>query len=741
MIRAQTTELDESLDVSKALNFAKQLQETKPESSAKNNVATSKPKRTYEAKAVDPHKSSKKKMTVTTSANRSDGTLANGTMVKDSKGVGIIVDNDYALKNIAENDEMLKKMRDLTDPNDPLFDNMQFKVNRPEGVETPIEEYIRKNPTSEEALKLAEVKKAFKGWDVCAMDPNTGAVLAPKGSPQCIAYKNAMEAVRSGKVRLPTVEEYEEQKRQALEQVKKGTLQPPAPPTQQVQPTQTQQNTQVQAPVEPEKKPEDTPVVEEKPLSIMEERIKMSEEAQKMNSTERQALINQAAEDPMIALANEPKLSGTPKPRIPEVMKPDNVAVNAAEDPMVAAAATTTPELKVEHVLEPAVINIGAAEVAGTIAEAETAVPEDDAVASQIVIEVPATKAETFMNTLTPDIKSKVDTAKKVKVNFVGEVSLPNTVRRLTSVRQYRSVAPKNIGSGVSAVVLINSGYVGYFSPVGSLEWALISPIQGEDNSVEYPDTGKIAQFAYSHLVSTSLGPMSYIEFCENTAYDDLPHIMYTLLKASQPDEQTVGLYCGRNTCEKEISVKYSIATLPDYTRMDEDARKQVVTVAGARDTIEEAQKVHEISPVMRKLVHVSKKTGSQFVFKNYDIATVVDRISILEKIQEDYGDTVAVLVQYTNEIYIKVDNTGDEEKDYAVTSDPEVIAKEYIRLDEDELKDLGDTLDAIPRFDQIRYSIKERVVCPHCGNVMINPRQDVMELVFRKALLARYSG
>lgn len=725
-------ELDNSINVdavvSKAQEFAKKATTSKP----------------YTPKAVDPHRRSSKmviKSDGSGTTNLSD--VQHGTFVKDEHGnVGIVVDNDYQLRKIAENDEELKLMRMLTDDNDPLFDNLR---NR-EKVDTVnhIDEYIAKHPKSEQALKLKEIKEAFAEWDCCAIDER-GAVLAPKDSPRCKAYRAAMDAVRTGKVRLPTVDEYEKQKKEAEEKAAKAKeeakLKKPRQPKQQVQ--QTKQLQQEPIP-EPVKNPQE---VVEPVDNTPKTRLQYNEEAQKMSESDRKAIIEQAGADPALAQASTPKPVKPKTQRVVMDGKNNSISVvNAGVDPMLEAMnkpVEAQPVTNVEATVAPPpqakspVLNMAEAEMA--MAEIDQQPIEEEVAEASVTIEVPEAKAATFMATLPSDIKEKVETAEKVKVNFVGEVSLPNTVRRLTNVNQYRKVAPKNTGDGVTMVTLMNSGYVGYFRPVGSLEWSLLSPVQDDEGGVEYPDVGKIAQFAYNHLVSTSLGPMSYIEFCENTSYDDLNHIIYTLMRASQPDEQSVVLVCPKKTCQKEYATKYSIAALPNYSAMEDDAKAQIQKVSSVKDVIEDAKEVHEESPVMKKLVWTSKSTGTIFILKNFDISMVVDRFPVLETIRDEYGETAAILVQFTVEVYVKVDNTGDDSKDYAVSNDPSVICEEYFRLTPEEVMELEGPLGAIPRFTPIVYSMKGRHVCSHCGHALENPRQDILNLVFHMALTARY--
>lgn len=730
-------EMDNSIDVDAVLN--------KAQSFAKK---ASEPRRPYTPTAVDPHKRSSSRMVVKSGSSdtTSLSNVKHGTFVKDKDGnIGIVVDNDYQLRQIAENDEELKLMRMLTDDSDPLFDNLR---NR-EKVDTVnrVDEYIKKNPKSEQAMKLKEIKSAFAEWDCCAIDAR-GAVLAPKDSPQCKAYRAAIDAVRSGKVRLPTVTEYEKQ----VEELKKKKAQEKA------NPKKPQPKQQVQQPSQPKQEPIPEPIkepqVKEEPVptvdDIVKSRLQYSEEAQKMNESQRKAIIEQAGEDPALSQAATPPKPVKPKnQRVVMDGKHDSIVVtNAGADPALEAmsapadnqpAPTTDAPVAPPQVRpQPTTINMAEAEMA--MAEMEqTPMVEAQPDVSPVTIEVPESKASTFMATLPPSIKDKVEAAEKVKVNFVGEVSLPNTVRRLSSVSQYRKVAPKNTGNGVTMVVLMNSGYVGYFSPVGSLEWSLLSPVSDEEGGVEYPDVGKIAQFAYNHLVSTSLGPMSYIEFCEHTSYDDLNHIIYTLMRASQPDEQSVVLICPKNTCEKEYATKYSIAQLPNYNTMTDEAKEQIRKVSGVKDVVDDAKEVHEESPVMKKLVWTAKSTGTIFILKNFDISMVVDRFPVLQTIRDEYGETASILVQFTVEVYIKVNNTGDDSVDYVVSNDPEVICEEYFRLNPEEVKELEGPLGAIPRFDPIEYSMKGRHICTHCGHPIENPKQDILSLVFHMALTARY--
>lgn len=64
---------------------------------------------------------------------------------------------------------------------------------------------------------------------------------------------------------------------------------------------------------------------------------------------------------------------------------------------------------------------------------------------------------------------------------------------------------------------------------------------------------------------------------------------------------------------------------------------------------------------ITKELTWTSKSTDTIFILKNSDISKV----------------------------YIRIDNTGDDSKKYAVSNDPSVICEEYFRLTPDEVKEL----------------------------------------------------
>ena len=611
--------------------------------------------------------------------------LKHGEVFVDDKGIpGIVIERDKKMREIAENDEELNMMKSLMDESDTLFKSTAIKgtVRKP-GEESPADKFIRENPDSEAAMKLMEVRKAFSGFGMTAMG------VSDKRSPEAKLYEEAMKKLESGEVVLPTISQYEQQ-------LKDRELRRQAQT-----PTQTIQKDVKNEVVVPNTSNDNVHHVEDTTL----EAYNIQEEEETMSDEKRKEILSSAASDPILAALENKNASTQPQTQPIDLV--------AAEEAIAEAV-----EQRAEQV-EPT--------------------PEIEEPSESVTIEVPAERADTFMQNMPQSIKEKVETAKGVKVNFAGEVNLPKTVKRLTSIDNYRRVAPKNISADVTSRILINSGYIGYFKACGALKWSSLTPPIDENGNMGDLDAAKLAQFCYEQLVDTSIGKMSYRQFLEQTSSDDIPSILHGIMQASLPDNQDVTMVCGRRNCGADFSAQYSISDLPDYDKITDEAKDQISKIQASANMIEDAKETHDESPVMKKIVYTSKETKTIFVFKHRDLATIIDRAPVVDALIERYGESAAILHEYVNEVYIKIADTGNDEEDYANSTDPTIICEELYRLSTAELDEIRSVVEKIPSIEPIGYSMKGTFVCSKCGAETKNPPQDITSLVFQIALKARY--
>lgn len=636
---------DENIDVAKTLDIARKASED-----------AKKPASTIKGKSMDEYKHG-------------------DFYVEDGQPVGIVIEKNHRLEQIAKSDGTLNAVKDLGDESDALFDKMDGDCHRSDLTNDPALDFIKKNPDSEAALKLIDVKREFQDYGM-TMDG-----VAPKDDPRAKLYEEALAKVRSGEVVLPTVSEYDKQLKE-----------------------RERRRNQAKTVIAPKKKEE--PVKVEEPLEENKEEEYIKEE-EEMSSATRQEIMENAAADPLLdAVSNTPKEEPKKEPEQEQPKTKAPIDLAALEDNLYDNPVKKEEPVKAQE-------------------------PKEE----PVIIEVPESKADTFMENMPEEVKKKVTASNVIKVNFTKKMNVPKATKRLNNIDSYRRIAPKNVSSELVARTLVNSGYIGYFKGCGSLEWSQLTPVIDDDGESNI-DSGKIAEFCYKQLVTTSLGNISYRKFLEETSTDDISTILHAIMQASLPDEQSVVMMCGRNSCKKEFDGTYLISKLPDIDNIPEDVRDFVSRISLAKDVIDDAVEVHNEAPVMLVMQYSAKNTD--FVFKHRDLANVIDRGPATDALIERYGESAALISAYTQEVYIHIKNSKGDDDCYQ-SNDPQIICEELFKLSSTELDEIKAILGEIPRLEPITYSLKGEFECPYCHTRTQNPTQDIMALVFQVALKARY--
>lgn len=670
-------EMDPSIDVQQALEFAKQSKGTPP--TKKNG-------------SIDLDK-----------YNHGD--------VVDVGGIpGIVIDREKKLRDIAENDEELRMMKTLLDPNDPTFSNVDPAFNKPPELQAVMDRYL--NEHLETKMKRAEVQKAFAGWEI-----GGNGELVPANDPRAKLYREAMKKIQTGEVVLPTVEEYEKQEKEAKERYKQMADRQLA-----VKQEVVLRDDDREQPVE-EKEEVVTPAVVPNPILEVEE--------MNMSAEERQKTIESAQADPMVAAIAAQQAAKEEAAVEPKVESVPDETPETTEEQKATEQQVTEPSKPAKPIdLFAAKEQLDAMQSSPKVVQEPKQEPKKDT--PDVVINVPQEKAGTFLDDLRPRTEAAIQTAKTIKVNFTKDLNLPKVTRRITDIDSYRSVAPKNVSADITPRILVNSGYVGYFKPCGALKWSRLAPAYNEGTGeFDEMDQGKMVQFCYEQLATTSIGNLGYRQFLENTSSEDIPSMLHAIMGASLPDEQEVMLNCGN--CGEDFETTYSIAELPDYDDMAEETVEQVQKIQNAKDMIEDAKDVHDESPVMLACPYTADSTGSVFVFKHADLGTVVDRQGVSKYLAERYGTSASLLSVVITEVRIK---TGEE---WSVSTDPTVICEELLRLSRENLDEMKAIVDEIPMIPSITYSFKGTKICPNCGQELTQLRQYIQTLVFQIALKAQY--
>ena len=318
---------------------------------------------------------------------------------------GWVIREETREERMAKFGDRYRRAISLADQQDQLFDGTRIEERN--GVD-PVEALRKKKgDTDPSVLKIMAVKKAFAGYAPSA----NGAAL--KGTPEAINYENAMRDLREGKFRLPTVDEYEQQKEELKKEKERNmdmNRQEPQTPVMQPNPPQTP--TQQQP--EPIEQRRDTNNGTLAPSALPPKRGEAEVAAKQAQKV--QPLNLAKMEDEVKAQANQNP--GSP------------VQQNAPEEPD-------------QNVVQ---------------------------------FNVEAKQTNSFYASLPDADKEKVRAAKVIKINETELKDIPTSIRTIDSLSEYRKILPRRISGEYVEVVLPNSGYIATMGASGSLAMATILP-------------------------------------------------------------------------------------------------------------------------------------------------------------------------------------------------------------------------------------------------------------------------
>lgn len=347
--------------------------------------------------------------------------------------------------------------------------------------------------------------------------------------------------------------------------------------------------------------------------------------------------------------------------------------------------------------------------------------------ASPVTFNVPEEKADKFVTSLSKEDRDKMEIAKTIVVNKVKKVSVPVATRKISSLEEYKSVAPSEASTLQIQAPLPNSGYIGTFTGCGSL--ALASIVPDLDGPVDYK---KRFEFCYRYLVTTNIGRLTYDEFVKRTSPDDLPVMIHAILRGTLPPNTAdkVSLNCG--SCKKVYPVEYYLEGLLDQERTPQEIFDRVRNIVENNTTVDDAKQYHDSLP-HRTIDYVELSPNLTAGIRPAVGHTVIERMGLMETIAEKYNAVVAMVLLYIPVIYKTMMIEGDTEEQCYQISDPLTIAEILYELTPDQLTILKQCIEDIKEPGSPVYTIRN-VKCPHCGLESEFVPVSIDSLVFTKA-------
>lgn len=358
--------------------------------------------------------------------------------------------------------------------------------------------------------------------------------------------------------------------------------------------------------------------------------------------------------------------------------------------------------------------------------QSDTPVPEERAESNVVQFNVDSNKADVFLTTLSPEDREKIVKSNTIVVNEIKTLNLPVATRTIASLDEFKRVMPRQSHSGVVETVNVNSGYVATFKGCGSLALATIIPDQS--GQIDY---SKRYQLCYDNLVTTSLGKLSYSDFCARTHLNDLPNMLFAILRASDPDENVIALECA--DCGKSYEVKYRLSELLNLDSITPEMNERITEIVSVRDMKEDAMRVHMQSSIMTvKYVEFELENQKIIIELSAPNGTrTIEIYSILVELMKKYTPFVAGMIPYIRKVYVQLVPEGEKEMTTYEVTDVDAICQIIRSLKMTCVQAIGKIIEAIPEYESPKYSFKGKYRCPHCGRVEESVECSVDSLIF----------
>lgn len=310
--------------------------------------------------------------------------------------------------------------------------------------------------------------------------------------------------------------------------------------------------------------------------------------------------------------------------------------------------------------------------------------------------------------------KEKLVKADYIELREIDTLEIPTKVVKVER-GTIGSLIEKKIRRFTTEMAMFVSGYVATIKA--------LTP--GDILDIVYPtgeDTVQQSLFRWSKIYnaveSTSIGKMSFDQFCHNTSELDYNLFLLAILIATYSTEkQSIEIICRQDTHGKDgyrFKEEINYKELMRVDMLDDRAAELIVNTAEASKTIESAKEWHQKAPLLTRKYY---KLPSGIIFA-VQLESVYDSInnhynSIEEKVKESrINARFALIAKYIPRLYVPDEETGET----MLLEDIRDII-EYMRtMSPDDMEIINNkVIESVEGLD-VKFGIKD-VVCPSCGD------------------------
>lgn len=327
----------------------------------------------------------------------------------------------------------------------------------------------------------------------------------------------------------------------------------------------------------------------------------------------------------------------------------------------------------------------------------------------------------------TDEEREKLQKVKSIKLKEVETIELKSIKTKKAKTGVADKILEKRNSVRNTTVVLPVSGLTMVMKGCSTFE--LMGLITGTDVDV----MSLVAKWTLIHskIESTSIGKMDFNTFLNNVASMEYDILVYGILCATFPDEDTFPLKCPK--CKSDIEHKYYVRSLLRAEEMSDKLKEKVKEVADASYTENKAKECFNNSLLNSELT--IKLPGSELICTlgvQNAYSFIYDSVNAIDKLDVKYNQAT-ILTSAISTIFVP--NPDDNGETYLEIDDTEDKIKFVYSLDAKDISILSTKIGEITEGMQFTFGLMDI----NCQNMKCKNHVNSIEVELDTILFHKY--
>lgn len=318
---------------------------------------------------------------------------------------------------------------------------------------------------------------------------------------------------------------------------------------------------------------------------------------------------------------------------------------------------------------------------------------------------------------LDDETMNKVQKAKLIKLVTVESQELASLKIKKSKKDRVTMSHLRDICGSISrfSVPLLAKGDYAYFNGAQS---AVLANATADEGDTFVARIEKKASVLYRYFAGSTLRDrknpdgteMSYEDFCNWFAYDDIGMGLYAIVTASTMEESETAYICQNEDCHRPFNITYNNKALLDLSDLNETYKKRLTDIDEARSSITAMKKISEECNMALRFK--SPFSNNIYELTSPSIAEARHRLDECSSIiaNQTVDDLVVYMIPYVSTFWI-YDKTDDSYEEINMNESPADGLDIMMNFHPVDLELVG------RQINELRYdpAFRVHVNCPHC--------------------------